>query len=53
VSTHKAMRNKRTGKAAALESQFVLGIGNQHEAESKASDTIEHEIGCPRCYNVM
>ncbi|HVE36974.1 MAG TPA: hypothetical protein VNA18_02140 [Nitrososphaeraceae archaeon] len=53
VSTHKAMRNKRTGKAAALESQYVRGIGNQHEAESKVSDTIEHEIGCPRCYNVM
>jgi hypothetical protein len=53
VSTTKAMRNKRTGKAVALESQFVLGIGNQHEAEFKASDTIEHEIGCPRCYNVM
>ena len=52
VSTHKAIRNKRTRKAA-LESQYVLGIGNQHEAESKVSDTIEHEIGCPRCYNVM
>jgi len=53
VSTHKAMKNKCTGKAAELESQYVLRIGNQHDAESKASETIEHEIGCPRCYNVM
>lgn len=55
MSTHKVMRNKRTGKAAALESQYVLGmgIGNQHEVERQVSDTIEHEIGCPRCYNVM
>ena len=53
VSTHKAMRNKRVSKVAALETQYVMQIGNQHEMESKVSDTIEHEIGCPRCYNVM
>jgi len=53
VSTHKVMRNKRMSKAAALESQYVMQIGNQHELESKVSDLIEHEIGCPRCYNVM
>ena len=46
------MRNKRTSKTVALESQYVM-IRNQHEAERKVSDTIEHEIGCPRCYNVM
>jgi hypothetical protein len=53
VSTHKPMRNKRMNKPVALESQYVMQIGNQHEVERKASDTIEHEIGCPRCYNVM
>lgn len=46
------MRNKRMSKTVALESQYVM-IRNQREAEIKASDTIEHEIGCPRCYNVM
>ncbi|HJU80036.1 MAG TPA: hypothetical protein VJ599_10790 [Nitrososphaeraceae archaeon] len=52
MSSHKTMRNKRTSKTVALESQYVM-IRNQHEAERKVSDTIEHEIGCPRCYNVM
>ena len=49
------MRNKRTSKAVALESQsqYLIQIGNQDEAERKVSDSIEHEIGCPRCYNVM
>lgn len=53
VSTHRAIKNKRMSKTVALESQYVMQIANQHEAESKVSDTIEHEIGCPRCYNVM
>lgn len=52
VSSHKTMRNKRMNRTVALESQYVM-IRNQREAERKASDTIEHEIGCPRCYNVM
>ena len=47
------MKNKRMSKTVALESQYVMQIANQHEAESRVSDTIEHEIGCPRCYNVM
>lgn len=52
VSTHKvSMRNKRVNKAK-LESQYIIGIGNQPE-ERTVRDTIEHEIGCPRCYNVM
>lgn len=37
---------------AKLESQYIMGIGNQ-PGERRVSDTIEHEIGCPRCYNVM
>ena len=53
VSTHKTMRNKRVSKTVALESQHVMRIGDQHGTESKVRDTIEHEIGCPRCYNVM
>jgi len=53
VSTHKGMKNKRMSKTVALESQYVMQVANQHEVESKVSDTIEHEIGCPRCYNVM
>jgi hypothetical protein len=36
-----------------LESQCVLSIGNQPDAERKISDTIENEIECPRCYNMM
>jgi hypothetical protein len=53
VSIHKvSMRNKRMNKME-LESQCVLSIGNQHEAERKISDTIENEIECPRCYNMM
>lgn len=54
VSSHKvSMRNNRINKAE-LESQYFIGIGNQHEeGERTVSDTIEHEIGCPRCYNVM
>ena len=53
VSTHKAIRNKRTSKAAALESQCVMQIRNQHEVESEVNEIIEHEIGCPRCYKIM
>ena len=45
------MRNKQMNKAE-LESQYILEIANQHE-ERAICDTIEHEIGCPRCYNVM
>jgi hypothetical protein len=53
VSIHKVtMRNKRMSKME-LDSQYVLNIGNQHEAERKISDTIENEIECPRCYNIM
>jgi hypothetical protein len=53
VSIHKiSMRNKRMSKME-LDSQYVLNIGNQHEAERKISDTIENEIECPRCYNIM
>ncbi len=47
-----SMRNKPINKAE-LKSQYIIGIGNQHEEERTVSDTIEHEIGCPRCYNVM
>ena len=46
------MRNKRMSRTVSLESQYVM-MRNQREAERKASDTIEHEIECPRCYNVM
>ena len=53
MSTHKTIRNKRMSKAVTLESQYMMRIRDQHEEESKVSDTIEHEIGCPRCYNVM
>ena len=52
VSHKVSMRNKRMNKAD-LESQYIIGIRNQHEEERTVSDTIEHEIGCPRCYNVM
>lgn len=55
VSSHKvSMRNKRMNKAELeSQSQYIIGIGNRHEEERTVSDTIEHEIGCPRCYNVM
>jgi hypothetical protein len=36
-----------------LESQYVRSNGNQNDAERKISNTIEHEIECPRCYNIM
>ncbi len=53
VSTHKvSMRNKRMNKTE-LESQYIVRAGNEHEAERKISDTIEHEIECPRCYHIM
>jgi hypothetical protein len=53
VSIHKvSMRNKQKNKAE-LESQYIVRTGNKHEGETKISDTIEHEIGCPRCYNIM
>ena len=53
MSIHKvSMRNKQKNQAE-LESQYVVRIGNEHEPETKISDTIEHEIGCPRCYNIM
>ena len=46
------MKNRRMSKAE-MESQFIVRAGNQQEAERKISDTIEHEIDCPRCYNIM
>ena len=46
------MRNRRMNKGE-MESQFIVRAGNQQEAERKISDTIEHEIDCPRCYNIM
>jgi len=53
MSIHKvSMRNKRMNKTG-LESQYIVRAGNEHEAERKISDTIEHEIECPRCYNIM
>lgn len=53
MSTHKAMKNKRMSKAVTLESHYMMGIRNQREEESKTRIAIEHEIGCPRCYEVM
>jgi hypothetical protein len=53
VSTHKVfMRNKRMNNA---ELQYAVrdGAGNQQEDERKITETIEHEIECPRCYNIM
>ena len=53
VSIHKvSMRNERMNKTE-LESQYIVRAGNEHEPEKKISDTIEHEIECPRCYNIM
>lgn len=55
VSTHKvSMRNKRMNKAE-LELQYIVRgqTRNQQEGERKITDTIEHEIECPRCYNIM
>src|SRR5437867_4254136 len=53
MSSHKvSMRNKRMNKTG-LESQHIVRAGKEHEAERKISDTIEHEIECPRCYNIM
>jgi len=53
VSIHKvSTRNIRMNKTE-LESQYIVRAGNGHEAERKISDTIEHEIECPRCYNIM
>ncbi len=53
MSIHKvSIRSKQKNKAE-LESQYIVKNENQHEAETKISDTIEHEIECPRCYNLM
>lgn len=53
MSTHKVfMRNTRMNNA---ELQYAVrdGADNQHEGERKITETIEHEIECPRCYNIM
>lgn len=53
MSIHKvSMRNKQMNKIE-LESQYIVRAGNEHETERKISDSIEHEIECPRCYNIM
>jgi len=53
VSTHKVfMRNKRMNNAE-LQYSVRDGAGNQQEGERKITETIEHEIECPRCYNIM
>ena len=38
---------------AELESQYAVKTGNQNETEKHITDSIEYEIECPRCYNVM
>ncbi|HEY7227504.1 MAG TPA: hypothetical protein VH481_05200 [Nitrososphaeraceae archaeon] len=40
---------------AELELQYIVRgqTRNQQEGERKITDTIEHEIECPRCYNIM
>jgi hypothetical protein len=45
-------RNKRMN-GAELESQYAVKTGNQNETEKHITDSIEYEIECPRCYNVM
>jgi hypothetical protein len=53
VSIHKvSMRNNQKNKAE-LESQYIVRVANQREAETRIRETIEHEIDCPRCYNIM
>jgi hypothetical protein len=53
VSNHiVSIRNKRIN-GAELESQYVVKTGNQNETEKNITDSIEYEIECPRCYNVM
>lgn len=56
MSTHKVfMRNKRMNNAE-LELQYAVRgeTGTQQqEGERKITETIEHEIECPRCYNIM
>jgi len=53
VSNHTvSIRNKRKN-GAELESQYVVKMGNQNETEKHITDSIEYEIECPRCYNVM
>lgn len=55
MSTHKvSMRNKRINYPE-LELQYIVRgeTGTQQEGERKITDTIEHEIECPRCYNIM
>ncbi|HKX20939.1 MAG TPA: hypothetical protein VJM74_04640 [Nitrososphaeraceae archaeon] len=55
MSTHKVFtRNKRMNNAE-LELQYAVrdGAGNQQVGERKITETIEHEIDCPRCYNIM
>ena len=46
------MRNTRMNNA---ELQYAVRdwAYNQHEGERKITETIEHEIECPRCYNIM
>ena len=40
---------------AELELQYAVRgeTGAQQEGERKITETIEHEIECPRCYNIM
>ncbi|TLX91187.1 MAG: hypothetical protein E6K94_03955 [Thaumarchaeota archaeon] len=53
MSIHKvSMRNNQKNKAD-LESQYIVRVANQHEAETRIRETIENEIECPRCYNIM
>jgi len=53
VSNHTvSIRNKRIN-GAELESQYVVKTGNENETEKNITDSIEYEIECPRCYNVM
>ena len=53
MSIHKvSIRNKQKNKAE-LESPSIIRITNENESETKIKDAIEHEIECPRCYNVM
>ena len=48
------MRNKRMNNAE-LELQYAVRAETetQQEGERKIAETIEHEIECPRCYNIM
>lgn len=48
------MRNKRINYPE-LELQYIVRgeTGTRQDGERKITDTIEHEIECPRCYNIM